>query len=205
MEVWLGKDDDKFQLPITPSEIRKSIAPLLNGTNINSLGPIIMFGGKGLSSMNISSFFPNQKYGFVEVSKLLKPYDYVSKIEKWCNEGAEIRIVVTGTSINFTSIIENFSYYECDGTGDVFFNIDIKEYRKPNIIVIENVEQPKVPQRDPPPPPPKTYTVKKGDCLWNIAKKFYGDGSKYTIINNANKDKIKNPNLIYPGQVFVIP
>ena len=50
-----------------------------------------------------------------------------------------------------------------------------------------------------------TYTVKKGDCLWNIAKKFYGNGSKYTKIYEANKDKIKNPQLIYAGQVLVIP
>ena len=51
----------------------------------------------------------------------------------------------------------------------------------------------------------RTYTVKKGDCLWNIAKKFYGNGSAYTKIYDANTHKIANPNLIYPGQVFVIP
>ena len=51
----------------------------------------------------------------------------------------------------------------------------------------------------------KTYTVKSGDCLWNIAKKYYGNGAKYTQIFNANKDKISNPNLIYPGQVLTIP
>ena len=51
-----------------------------------------------------------------------------------------------------------------------------------------------------------SYTVKKGDCLWNIAKKLYGNGSKYTIIYDANKDTIGgNPNLIYPGQVLTIP
>jgi nucleoid-associated protein YgaU len=50
-----------------------------------------------------------------------------------------------------------------------------------------------------------TYTVVKGDSLWAIAKKFYGDGSKYTKIASANKDKIKNPSLIYPGQKLVIP
>lgn len=49
------------------------------------------------------------------------------------------------------------------------------------------------------------YTVVKGDCLWNIAKKFYGSGNQYSRIYNANRDKIKNPNLIYPGQVFIIP
>lgn len=51
----------------------------------------------------------------------------------------------------------------------------------------------------------RKYTVKKGDCLWNIAKKYYGSGAQYTKIYNANKDKIKNPNLIYVGQVFIIP
>ena len=51
----------------------------------------------------------------------------------------------------------------------------------------------------------KTYTVKSGDCLWNIAKSLLGSGSRYTEIYNLNKEKIKNPNLIYPGQVLRIP
>jgi nucleoid-associated protein YgaU len=51
----------------------------------------------------------------------------------------------------------------------------------------------------------RTYTVKRGDCLWNIAKRFYGNGASYTRIYDANTNKIANPNLIYPGQVFVIP
>ena len=51
----------------------------------------------------------------------------------------------------------------------------------------------------------RTYTVKKGDCLWNIAKKFYGKGSLYTKIYDANTKKIANPNRIYVGQVLVIP
>lgn len=53
---------------------------------------------------------------------------------------------------------------------------------------------------------PKTYTVKSGDCLWNIAKKYYGNGADYTKIYNANKGVIGgNPNLIYAGQVLTIP
>lgn len=51
-----------------------------------------------------------------------------------------------------------------------------------------------------------TYTVKKGDNLWTLAKKFYGSGADYTKIYEANRDTIgKNPNLIYPGQTFTIP
>jgi hypothetical protein len=62
---------------------------------------------------------------------------------------------------------------------------------------------------DPPPPAPSPsvthYTVVSGDNLWNISKHFYGNGVFWTRIYNANRDQISNPNLIYPGQVFVIP
>ena len=55
------------------------------------------------------------------------------------------------------------------------------------------------------PTPEMTYTVVKGDCLWNIAKKFYGSGSKWTVIFEANRPIIKNKDLIYVGQRLVIP
>lgn len=58
----------------------------------------------------------------------------------------------------------------------------------------------------PAPSDAQTYQVVKGDCLYNIAKKFYGSGSKYKVIYEANKDIIGgNPNLIYPGQQLTIP
>jgi len=52
-----------------------------------------------------------------------------------------------------------------------------------------------------------THTVVKGECLWYIAgyKNIYGDPTKWPLIYQANKDKVKNPNLIYPGQVLRIP
>ena len=47
--------------------------------------------------------------------------------------------------------------------------------------------------------------MKKGDSLWKIAKKYYGSGGKYTKIYNANKNQIKNPNLIRVGMKLKIP
>lgn len=47
--------------------------------------------------------------------------------------------------------------------------------------------------------------VVKGDCLWKIAKHLYGSGFAYVTIYQANKNQIKNPDLIYPNQVFVLP
>lgn len=57
----------------------------------------------------------------------------------------------------------------------------------------------------PPPPEKQYYTVKKGDYLSKIAKEVYGDARKYNIIFEANKPMLKDPDLIYPGQVLVIP
>jgi nucleoid-associated protein YgaU len=56
-----------------------------------------------------------------------------------------------------------------------------------------------------PPPANQTYTVKAGDSLSKIAKHLYGDAKQWRKIFEANKDKIKNPDLIYPGQIFTIP
>jgi nucleoid-associated protein YgaU len=51
----------------------------------------------------------------------------------------------------------------------------------------------------------QTYTVKSGDSLSKIAKHVYGDANKWHRIYEANRDKIKNPDLIHPGQEFTIP
>lgn len=49
------------------------------------------------------------------------------------------------------------------------------------------------------------HPVKIGDCLWALARYYYGSGSKYMLIYNANRDIIKDPSLIYPGQQLKIP
>ena len=52
----------------------------------------------------------------------------------------------------------------------------------------------------------KTYTVKPGDTLWSISKKYLGNGSRYSEIYKSNKAVIgSNPGLIKPGQVLTIP
>ena len=53
----------------------------------------------------------------------------------------------------------------------------------------------------------RKYTVKKGDCLWYIAgyPEIYGNPLKWPLIFQANQDQIQDPDLIYPGQVFMIP
>lgn len=64
------------------------------------------------------------------------------------------------------------------------------------------------PAATPVPTPPtgeRSYVVKPGDSLSKIARREYGDARKWPAIFEANKDTIKNPDLIFPGQKLIIP
>ena len=54
-------------------------------------------------------------------------------------------------------------------------------------------------------PDVNTTIVSRGDNLWRISQRIYGEGYRYTVIFGANQGQIRNPHLIYPGQVFVLP
>jgi LysM repeat protein len=67
------------------------------------------------------------------------------------------------------------------------------------------------PVSSPPPPPPapppvrRTHRVVSGDTLWGIAKRYYGNGALWPRVFDANRNLIKDPHWIYPGQVFTVP
>ena len=50
-----------------------------------------------------------------------------------------------------------------------------------------------------------TKLVSRGDSLWRISRIIYGDGARYALVYQANRDRIRDPNLIYPGQSLVLP
>jgi LysM domain len=50
-----------------------------------------------------------------------------------------------------------------------------------------------------------TTTVSRGDSLWRLSRDTYGAGTRYAVIYKANREQIRNPNMIYPGQIFVLP
>ena len=52
---------------------------------------------------------------------------------------------------------------------------------------------------------PQVVAIRRGDNLWNIARKQYGKGYRYTTIYEANSNQIRNPHQIYPSQIFVLP
>ncbi|WP_339779691.1 Ig-like domain-containing protein [uncultured Thalassospira sp.] len=53
--------------------------------------------------------------------------------------------------------------------------------------------------------PGKRYVVQPGNSLWRIARRTYGNGIQYWVIYHRNEDQIRDPDLIYPGQIFALP
>lgn len=64
-----------------------------------------------------------------------------------------------------------------------------------------SVAKPEAPKKE----EAKTYTVKGGDSLWKISEQMYGNGNEWRRIYEANKDRIKDPDVIQPGWVLNIP
>jgi nucleoid-associated protein YgaU len=54
-------------------------------------------------------------------------------------------------------------------------------------------------------PPLQTVIIKRGDNLWRLSRSWYGKGVRWSTLYAANKDQIRNPRWIYPGQVFMVP
>lgn len=206
MEFWLQKDSDKIQLPVDPSEFSVTVASKNTVVNVISVGDVNLLGNTGLREIPLSSFFPAKDYNFSKNGSRLSPNSYVEKIEGWRTSGDPIRVIITGI-LNMEATIESFVYKVQDATGDIYYTLNLKEYKKivtrPATVSVATVAPST--RAVSAPKSGGTYTVKKGDCLSKIAQQFYGNGSLYTKIYEANKDKISNPNLIYPNQVLTIP
>ncbi len=153
--------------------------------------------------------FQSAKYFLEEIEKLKtqqKAFQFIVSRKTPNNK------VLFDTNIKVT--LEEYTIKEEAKEGfDIKVSIKLKQYRDYSTKTMQiTIKQYKPIAVEAPParpantaPSTRTYTVVKGDCLWNIAKKYYGNGNQYMKIYNANRDKIKKPSLIYPGQVFVIP
>lgn len=204
----------EIDIPVLPEKL-KVTSPGNNDTaTVLVLDDVLILRKKGLRTVAWDSFFPVNDAPFV-TGRITDPVEIVKAIQKARDSLDPVRFLITGTDldINVRMGVETFDYEERAGElGDFYYSIKLSEWKdySPRRIVLPpepaKPAQAKEPERTGEPPKQKTYTVKAGDCLWNIAKKFYGKGSDYTKIYNANKGTIgSNPNLIYPGQVFTIP
>ena len=116
MEIYLNNDNFSFRLPVLPSTINIQDYSIMNDSNITGLGDVTIFGGKGLRTTELTSFFPNpnRNYKFVSYTDYPNPWDCVTKIKDWMDTGEILRFIITDTEINFQVRISDFQYSQQD-------------------------------------------------------------------------------------------
>lgn len=215
----------KTLLPVPPQKLQLAINNANQTYTLINDGEINVMKTPGLTDIEFDALLPNVKYPFaIYKDRFIRAKTFLEALRKYKQDKETFQFIVTRTlpsgemlfDTNMKVSLESYTIKEdVKNYGmDVMVTIKLKQYRdyatKTCNIKFASSKPKIVPQsvraaENPPKPANQTYTVVRGDCLWNIAKKYYGNGSKYTVIYNANRDKIKNPNLIYPGQVLTIP
>lgn len=209
-QFWLGE----ILLPVAPEKVTISTAgknetyTLVDGSEINIVQ------SPKLKTIKFEALIPYREYPFAHYGKEFTDGDQLrEKIENIKNSGRVFQFVITrkrGTKVfhytDIRSTIEDIIVTESVDNGfDIKMALTLKEYKEFGAkFVSETGKKSSVRQQDNA-PNIKSYTVNSGDSLWKIAKKFYGDGSKWRVIYEANKSVISNPNVIKNGIKINIP
>lgn len=214
-------------LPVTPQKIQTKINNENKTVTLINEGEINILKKAGLTDIEFECDIPQVKQPYAVYPSGFKEAGYFFDIfENLKTSRQPFQFIVcrktpAGKKLLNTNIkvsMEDYKITEDAKNGfDFKVKITLKQYRdygtKAVNIRTEVASKPKAsmePKREtsnaPVPMTAQAYTVVRGDCLWGIAKRFYGNGSKYTAIYDVNRNVIGgNPNLIYPGQVLTIP
>jgi len=217
---------DAMLLPVAPSKLTISIDNKNKTMVLINDGEINILKKPGLTDISFTALLPQTKYPFAVYKNGFQKADvFLDKLEQLKASQKPFQFIVSRTfpngkllfDTNIKVSLEDYKILEDSKNGfDVNVEIKLKQYRDygtktVNVTIkqskpVATVQNTRPAESSPAPKvTAKSYAVAKGDTLWAIAKKYYGDGSKYTKIFEANKGVLKNPNVIYPGQVLALP
>lgn len=205
-------------LPVTPGAVTLKVKSNNKVVSLIDEGDINILKAPGLKEIKFDAILPNQDYPFNNSGSARAGY-YANLLETLKTGRIPFQFVITrsfpdgrgldGTSIRMT--LEDYSIKEdADTEGfDKKATIQLKEYREYGTKTVQisgNKGYTQGTRETDNAPSDSSYTVKSGDSLWAIAKKYYNNGAEWTKIYESNKSVVgNNPNLIYPGQVLAIP
>lgn len=229
IKIMIQFNGKSLTLPINPEELQINRSAENENIDIIGLGKASRKGDPGLEEITIESFFPaKDSYWYTGVSPKTC-VDYINQIWNTDNTNNNVAKFVTlglPIDLNMYFVIDDFNYdHKAGEEEDIYYELSIKKYvpfgAKTISTQLTGLAAARAVSTATPPAQTqssnsnsgssnasgnRTYTVVRGDCLWNITKKYTGKGSRWQELYNINKKVIgNNPNLIYPGQVLTIP
>lgn len=192
-------------LPVTPPEYPMAAGREVETLDMARTGKIALPGLKDLFDGTLEFMLPAREYPFLTAGGVADPQYYLDLLTAWSEAAQVCRYIVAGTQVNLPVLLGQLSWREQDGSNDVYCALPLREYRYLEEVRTEALTQNsgRAAESAGQAAAARQYVVVKGDTLWAICRRFYGDGSLYGKLAAANG--IKNPNLIYPGQVLTIP
>lgn len=230
--IELSANDRKevIQLPINPSEIAFTDPQNNQQVTLLDVGSVNLLGERGLISVTFESFFPSEKSPLYDRGGANRtPKEYKAMVKKWKDNKSVVRMIITDLDINLAMSVDSFEYKQREGDDDIYYSIVLTEYKTLNVPSVKVSTKVKSSIKTRPKPAAKSsgssggssggssYTIKSNDTLWAIATRYYGNGTQYMKIYNANSSVIESTakkhgfsssqqgHWIFPGTQLTIP
>ena len=194
----LSSDDDKLILPVTPWKYDVKTGQGNKVVGVEQLGEALVFGLPKAVEISFSCFFPdlNHEYPFV-VGDEKSPADCVALLTKWKEGQKPVRIIITDSPVNLLVGIMRFAYKEKDGTRDIYYTLELTEYKDLNTPDANNPkkidEQTGLKGRPANPTEETKNKLKKGSDVMDKAKHAYGSYGRWrTIVDRMHDDGMKD-------------
>lgn len=202
--MFKSENGQEMTLPVTPASYTVRKGKQVQTVDVYTLGAYTVPTTDAQESITLAVFLPSSNRSYCV------QYTEQSVILAWLlqqiENRAKLRFIVSGTSVNLPVYFTNLEYGEQDGTNDIYGTLTMQPYvtlAAPTVETLTTTAKTAVREETDRQTSATTYTVKTGDNLWNICRKFYGDGT--LCYKLAAYNGIKNANLIYTGQVLKIP
>lgn len=130
MEFWIRQDNYSLRLPIPPANYKLKWANNNSSFLVEGMGEVSFLGKPKLVEIDpIQSFFPLRETTLCQYTGFPSPKECTALIQMFKDSGKLIRYIITDTPVNILCSIESFEIEEKDGTGDIYFTLQLKEYK----------------------------------------------------------------------------